>query len=131
MRALTMTSRRLQRRDWRANLRKYYQEFSTGFSSGARAGARGLDDVFGDAELARSCAVLQPLDEETDARAVPEHQFDAIGPFRAEHEDERRRALAWLADVLSRIAAHPAYRLNELLPWNWRPPAQRASTLAA
>jgi hypothetical protein len=27
---------------------------------------------------------------------------------------------AWLADVLDRIAAHPAHRLNELLPWNWR-----------
>jgi transposase len=27
---------------------------------------------------------------------------------------------AWLADVLSRIASHPAHRLDELLPWNWR-----------
>ena len=27
---------------------------------------------------------------------------------------------AWLTDVLSRIAAHPAHRLDELLPWNWR-----------
>jgi len=27
---------------------------------------------------------------------------------------------AWLADVLKRIAAHPAHRLDELLPWNWR-----------
>ena len=26
---------------------------------------------------------------------------------------------AWLTDVLSRIAAHPAHRLNELLPWSW------------
>jgi transposase len=38
---------------------------------------------------------------------------------------------AWLTDALSRIAAHPAHRLDELLPWNWTPrssiiPAQAA-----
>jgi transposase len=38
---------------------------------------------------------------------------------------------AWLADVLSRIAAHPAHRLDELLPWNWRPQPQAITTLAA
>ena len=27
---------------------------------------------------------------------------------------------AWLADVLSRIAEHPAHKLDELLPWRWR-----------
>jgi transposase len=27
---------------------------------------------------------------------------------------------AWLADVLARIADHPAHGLDELLPWNWR-----------
>jgi transposase len=27
---------------------------------------------------------------------------------------------AWLADVLVRIATHPAHRLDELLPWNWK-----------
>jgi transposase len=26
---------------------------------------------------------------------------------------------AWLADVLDRIANHPAHRLDELMPWNW------------
>ena len=27
---------------------------------------------------------------------------------------------AWLADVLARIADHPASKLDELLPWNWK-----------
>ena len=30
---------------------------------------------------------------------------------------------AWLADVLSRIADHPAHGIDELLPWNWQAPA--------
>jgi hypothetical protein len=29
---------------------------------------------------------------------------------------------AWLDDVLRHIADHPARRLHELLPWNWRTP---------
>lgn len=28
---------------------------------------------------------------------------------------------AWLADVLARLPDHPARRIHELLPWNWRP----------
>jgi transposase len=35
---------------------------------------------------------------------------------------------AWLADVLRRIADHPAARLDELLPWNY---ARQAAKLAA
>ena len=27
----------------------------------------------------------------------------------------------YLADVLTRIADHPARRIAELLPWNWQP----------
>lgn len=30
---------------------------------------------------------------------------------------------AYLADLVGRIGDHPMRRLDELLPWNWRPPA--------
>jgi hypothetical protein len=38
--------------------------------------------------------------------------------------DER----AWMADVLARIAGHPAHQLADLLPWNWQ---QKAAMMAA
>jgi transposase len=38
---------------------------------------------------------------------------------------------AWLANVLTRIAAHPYHRLDELLPWNWTPPLSAISVQAA
>jgi transposase len=34
---------------------------------------------------------------------------------------------AWLADVLRRIADHPASRLHELLPWHWKTLTTRAA----
>ncbi|RKK03822.1 IS66 family transposase [Pseudoroseomonas wenyumeiae] len=37
---------------------------------------------------------------------------------------------AWLADVLARIADHPASRLDELLPWKWQR-SQAPATAAA
>jgi transposase len=36
---------------------------------------------------------------------------------------------AWLANVLTRFAEHPARRLDELLPWNWT--RTRTNQLAA
>jgi transposase len=34
---------------------------------------------------------------------------------------------AWLADVLGRVADHPASRLSELLPWHWNPAQDQAA----
>jgi transposase len=36
---------------------------------------------------------------------------------------------AWLADVLTRLPDHPARRVADLLPWNWK--RQNAQRLAA
>ena len=38
---------------------------------------------------------------------------------------------AWLADVLRRISDHPASRLHELLPWNWRKSSREQQAQAA
>ena len=37
---------------------------------------------------------------------------------------------AWLGDILARVAEHPAHRLDDLLPWNWRHREARASQAA-
>jgi len=37
---------------------------------------------------------------------------------------------AWLADVLARIAEHPARDIDALLPWNWQPPVASRSQAA-
>lgn len=38
---------------------------------------------------------------------------------------------AWLADMLRRIAGYPAYRIDELLPWNWKSESPAAHMHAA
>jgi transposase len=37
---------------------------------------------------------------------------------------------AWLADVLARIADHPAHSVDQLLPWNWQPRSEPQSQAA-
>jgi transposase len=44
--------------------------------------------------------------------------YSLIGTAKLNNVDPQ----AWLAQVLARIAEHPAHRLDELLPWNWSKP---------
>ena len=45
---------------------------------------------------------------------------EAIHPIKLNGVDPQ----AWLADVLARLPDHPAKRVDELLPWNWKVEAQ-------
>jgi transposase len=38
---------------------------------------------------------------------------------------------AWLAHVLARLPDHPANKVADLLPWNWKISRQQSSTVAA
>ena len=38
---------------------------------------------------------------------------------------------AWLADVLARIADHPAHQIDALLPWNWKAARERQTAQQA
>jgi transposase len=45
-----------------------------------------------------------------------EPEAGAIHPIKLNDIDPQ----AWLADVLTRLPDHPASRIAELLPWNWK-----------
>ena len=38
---------------------------------------------------------------------------------------------AWLADVLARLPDHPANKVTDLLPWNWKANQQSKAAVAA
>jgi transposase len=38
---------------------------------------------------------------------------------------------AWLADVLARLPDHPANKVADLLPWNWKANQQSKAAVAA
>jgi hypothetical protein len=58
---------------------------------------------------------------------MPDHHRPGISPAtcarRTAYETAKLNDVdprAWLADVLARIADHPAKRITDLLPWHWR-----------
>jgi transposase len=50
---------------------------------------------------------------------IPEAGRRHLHPHR-DRQAQRRRPRGWLADMLARIADHPANRFAELLPPNWK-----------
>ena len=51
------------------------------------------------------------------ATKVAEHRLSVLELAR----ELGNVAEAWLADVLDRIQDHKINRIDELLPWNWKP----------
>jgi transposase len=62
--------------------------------------------------LGRKCWLFAGSDRGGERAAA---MYSLIVTCKLNHVDPR----AWLADVLARIADHPASRLHELLPWHW------------
>jgi hypothetical protein len=58
----------------------------------------------GHAEGAQNLAVLQSI--------TATCRLHGVNPYE------------YVKDVLIRIQRHPASRIDELMPWNWRPPAE-------
>ena len=64
--------------------------------------------------LGRKCWLFCGSDRGGERAAV---MYSLIGTAKLNGVDPQ----AWLADVLARIANHPARHLADLLPWNWQP----------
>ncbi|MCY4396706.1 MAG: hypothetical protein OXC10_16385 [Rhodospirillaceae bacterium] len=74
----------------------------------------------------------RPVDPMTGERVAPVGGFAArpVGqrapqPQARADVAETAEALAWLADVLGRIAETPQGWLDDLLLWNWEPASER------
>jgi IS66 C-terminal element len=75
-------------------------------------------------KIALADVVAQRRLSDRDVGEVPTNRIDSasatdsclrVRPRRTDRGPPR----AWLANVLARIADHPASRLHELLPWHW------------
>ena len=76
----------------------------------------------GPCAASRSGATTGPSPAPTKAAGAPPPSTRSIETAKLNDIDPQ----AWLADVLARLPDHPAKRIAELLPWNWR-----AQSLAA
>ena len=100
--------------------------------TGCRDRARSLLLTYSVLTVCLIASISASSAEKTLAVGVAGHAFDHLGNIgdqaeaaaamyspivtaKMNHVDPQ----VWLSDVLSRIAAHPMHRLDELLLWNW------------
>jgi transposase len=86
-------------------------------------GLHALPGVISATAIARRSRTILPGDSSASlARVVSFSRSHSMPPAlieTAKLNDIDPRA--WLADVLARLPDHPAKRIGELLPWNWKP----------
>ena len=83
-------------------------------------------------ELKREDSGFSPVVVKADAVTDPCSRQAVCGSDRGGHRAAAMYSLvvtakmndidpqAWLADILARLPSHPAHRIDELLPWNWK-----------
>jgi len=74
-----------------------------------------------------SAATTGPSPAPTPAAGAPPAIYTLIETAKLGDVDPQ----AWLADVLARLQDHPAKRIAELLPWNWKRLQQQPQRAAA